>query len=37
LQHEYGLDPDKNGEDGKGTNFIDMAKAFSGQGLTTLV
>ncbi|MFZ2147621.1 MAG: hypothetical protein WAV28_10420 [Sedimentisphaerales bacterium] len=37
LQHEYGLDPDKNGGDGKGTNFVDMAKAFSGQGLTTLV
>ena len=37
LQHEYGLDPDKNGEDGKGTNFVDMAKAFGGQGLTTLV
>ncbi|MBN1126842.1 MAG: hypothetical protein JXA82_17685 [Sedimentisphaerales bacterium] len=37
LQHEYGLDPDKNGEDGKGTNFVDMAKAFSDQGLTTLV
>jgi glycosyltransferase involved in cell wall biosynthesis len=37
LQHEYGLDPDKNGEDGKGTNFVDMAKAFGGKGLTTLV
>jgi glycosyltransferase involved in cell wall biosynthesis len=37
LQHEYGFDPDKNGEDSKGTNFVDMAKAFSGQGLTTLV
>jgi glycosyltransferase involved in cell wall biosynthesis len=37
LQHEYGLDPDKNGEEGKGTNFVDMAKAFGGQGLTTLV
>lgn len=37
LQHEYGLDPDKNGEDGKGTNFVDMAKAFGAQGLTTLV
>jgi len=37
LQHEFGLDPDKNGEDSKGTNFVDMAKAFSGQGLTTLV
>jgi len=37
LQHEYGLDPDKNGEDGNGTNFVDMAKAFNGEGLTTLV
>jgi glycosyltransferase involved in cell wall biosynthesis len=37
LQHEYGLDPDKNGEDSKGTNFVDMAKTFSGQGHTTLV
>jgi len=37
LQHEYGLDPDKNGKDSEGTNFVDMAKAFSGQGLTTLV
>jgi len=37
LQHEYGLDPDKNGEDGQGTNFVDMAEAFHAQGLTTLV
>jgi len=37
LQHEYGLDPDKNGEDGTGTNFVNMARAFSGHGLTTLV
>ena len=37
LQHEYGLDPDKEGNDGQGTNFIDMAKAFKKQGLTTLV
>jgi glycosyltransferase involved in cell wall biosynthesis len=37
LQHEYGLDPDKNGRDGRGTNFVDMARAFSGEGLTTLV
>lgn len=37
LQHEYGLDPEKNGEDSKGTNFVDMAKAFSGQGFTALV
>jgi glycosyltransferase involved in cell wall biosynthesis len=37
LQHEYGLDPDDNGEDGQGTNFIKMAKAFTQNGLTTLV
>jgi len=37
LQHEYGLDPDKNGVDSEGTNFVDMAKAFSSEGLTTLV
>lgn len=37
LQHEYGLDPDKNGNAGEGTNFVDMAKAFTSQGLTTLV
>jgi glycosyltransferase involved in cell wall biosynthesis len=37
LQHEYGLDPDKNGKGGRGTNFVDMAKAFTGEGLTTLV
>ena len=37
LQHEYGLDPDADGNDGLGTNFIDMAKAFREQGLTTLV
>jgi len=37
LQHEYGLDPDKNGEDGRGTNLVDMANAFRREGLTTLV
>lgn len=37
LQHEYGLDPDDNGQDGKGTNFIKMAEAFVENGLTTLV
>jgi glycosyltransferase involved in cell wall biosynthesis len=37
LQHEYGLDPDKDGNDGQGTNFIEMAKIFHEQGLTTLV
>jgi glycosyltransferase involved in cell wall biosynthesis len=37
LQHEYGLDPAANGNPGEGTNFVDMAKAFSSKGLTTLV
>ena len=37
LQHEYGLDPDEHGEDGRGTNFVEMARAFSSSGLTTLV
>jgi glycosyltransferase involved in cell wall biosynthesis len=37
LQHEYGLDPDKDGNDGQGTNYIDMAKEFQKEGLITLV
>jgi hypothetical protein len=37
LQHEYGLDPDDKGNDGDGTNFVEMAKAFTEKGLTTLV
>ena len=37
LQHEYGLDPDDKGNDGDGTNFIKMARAFTEKGLTTLV
>lgn len=37
LQHEYGLDPDEKGNKGEGTNFVDMAKAFTSNGLTTLV
>jgi glycosyltransferase involved in cell wall biosynthesis len=37
LQHEYGLDPAANGNAGEGTNFVDMAKAFSSKGITTLV
>lgn len=37
LQHEYGLDPDSNGEDGRGTNFVDMAKALQENGLIALV
>jgi glycosyltransferase involved in cell wall biosynthesis len=37
LQHEYGLDPDDDGNDGQGTNYIKMAKAFTANGLITLV
>ncbi len=37
LQHEYGLDPDDNGRDGRGTNYVKMAKAFTENGLITLV
>jgi glycosyltransferase involved in cell wall biosynthesis len=37
LQHEYGLDPDEDGNDGQGKNFINMAKVFHECGLTTLV
>jgi len=36
LQHEYGLDPKENGEDARGTHFVNMAKAFSEKGLLTL-
>jgi glycosyltransferase involved in cell wall biosynthesis len=37
LQHEYGLDPDDNGQDGQGTNYIKMTRAFKANGLITLV
>jgi len=37
LQHEYGLDPDKNGQGGKGTNFVDMTRAFAREALSTFV
>jgi len=37
LQHEYGLDPDEDGNDGQGNNFINLAKVFHERGLTTLV
>ena len=37
LQHEYGLDPDENGNDAKGANYVAMAKALHGAGLLTLV
>jgi glycosyltransferase involved in cell wall biosynthesis len=37
LQHEYGLDPDDNGQDGQGMNYVKMVKAFTANGLITLV
>jgi len=37
LQHEYGLDPADNSEDGQGTNFVKMAKALKASDLITLV
>lgn len=37
LQHEYGLDPGQNGNRGKGSSFVAMARALHDQGLTTLV
>jgi len=37
LQHEYGLDPDDKGNDGDGTNFVQLAKAFHEKGLITIV
>jgi polysaccharide biosynthesis protein PslF len=37
LQHEYGLDPDKDGNDARGTHYIEMAKAFTVAKLTTVV
>jgi glycosyltransferase involved in cell wall biosynthesis len=35
LQHEYGLDPDEDGRDGRGTNFVNMTRAFARGGLST--
>jgi glycosyltransferase involved in cell wall biosynthesis len=37
LQHEYGLDPDDNGNDGSGTNFVKMSDAFTSKGIMTLI
>jgi hypothetical protein len=37
LQHEYGLDPDDDGNAGCGTNFVDMARAFREHGMINLV
>lgn len=37
LQHEYGLDPDEHGGDGRGTHFVEMAKTFSENNLLCVV
>jgi len=37
LQHEYGLDPDEDRNEGQGKNFVSMARAFKNAGLTALV
>jgi len=37
LQHEYGLDPDEQGRDARGNNFVTMTRALRQDGLTTLV
>jgi glycosyltransferase involved in cell wall biosynthesis len=37
LQHEYGLDPDDKGKDCRGTNYVNMAKTFTENGLTTVI
>jgi len=37
LQHEYGLDPGDDGQDAQGTNFVKMARAFTENGLITVV
>lgn len=37
LQHEFGLDPDEQGGDGLGHNFVNIAKASRDENLTCLV
>ncbi|MHC5060466.1 MAG: glycosyltransferase family protein [Planctomycetota bacterium] len=37
LQHEFGLDPDADGNDARGDNFVRMAKAFNEKGIATFV
>ncbi len=37
LQHEFGLDPDAEGNDGMGDNFVSMAKTLRAKGLITVV
>jgi glycosyltransferase involved in cell wall biosynthesis len=36
LQHEYGLDPGEDGQDARGTNYVEMARAFTAAKLTTV-
>ncbi len=37
LQHEFGLDPSPEGQSGRGTHFVELARAFHERGLITLV
>jgi len=37
LQHEFGLDPDAQGRDACGDNYVQMARAFSEKGIPTVV
>jgi len=37
LQHEYGLDPDAQGNDGEGTHFVELAQACAQANLASLV
>lgn len=37
LQHEFGLDPDEQGRDGRGSNFVQLVRACRQNGLTTVV
>jgi hypothetical protein len=37
LQHEFGLDPDSNGDDGRGDNYVQMARTFSEKNIPTVV
>jgi glycosyltransferase involved in cell wall biosynthesis len=37
LQHEFGLDPDAESRDGRGDNFVRLARAFHDKGLVTVV
>lgn len=37
LQHEYGLDPDKNGNECKGDNYVQMARHLKGAGIPAFV